>query len=98
MSENVSLDGLERVRGVPIKNVGELDRIISTALGTILTYEGLKRFSGTSEEMVKGSVFSLVGGYLLYRGLSGHCYAYDLAGISSDTHDLHGGYGFLVEK
>ncbi len=55
-------------------NVNETERLTSLVSGGGLTLFGVLRRSPQS---------LLVGGYLLYRALSGHCPAYELAGIST---------------
>ena len=55
-------------------NVNETERLASLMGGSGLTLLGLVRRSPQS---------LLVGGYLLYRALTGHCPAYELAGIST---------------
>lgn len=51
------------------KNVGPTDRIISITAGSVLLLSSL-----TSKRL--GSVKLLLSGYLLFRGISGHCFAY----------------------
>lgn len=51
-------------------NVSKTGRIVSAAAGTSLMYIGL---AGISKSPVKAFGRMLVGGYLLYRGLSGNC-------------------------
>lgn len=51
-------------------NVSKSGRIVSAAAGTSLMYIGL---AGITKSPVKSLGRMLVGGYLLYRGLSGNC-------------------------
>lgn len=51
-------------------NVSKTGRIVSAAAGSSLIYVGL---AGISKSPVKALGRMLVGGYLLYRGLSGNC-------------------------
>ena len=62
-------------------NVGEVERYASAVGGTILAIQGLRRgtFGGMS--------LALLGGSLIYRGVTGHCSAYGLLKI--DTSDKH---------
>lgn len=53
--------------GTSVINVSNRERIVSAAIGTYLLTRGLKKFS-----IIK----TLLGGYLVYRGASGHCPAY----------------------
>lgn len=58
------------------RNVGQVERLASAALGGGLLYYGLKR---------RGWLPMLIGGGLLFRGASGHCELYHRAGIDT-TH------------
>jgi uncharacterized membrane protein len=84
--------GGAQTRGV---NVGRIERLVSAAAGGALTWLGLKRGG------LFGTGLVLVGGGLVYRGLSGHCDVYASAGIN--TAQSHGrqasvaaGRGFKV--
>ena len=58
-------------------NVSEPERLFSILTGLTLVAHGVSRRS-------VGSVGTLLsGGYLLYRGVAGHCPLYELAGFSS---------------
>ena len=59
------------------QNVGEAERWASIVGGAALVVGGLLR--GNS----RGALAALVGGGLLYRGVSGHCLMYELLGIST---------------
>ena len=51
-------------------NIGQVERIISIAGGALLLMAGLSKIMGNST----GSFLKAVaGGYLLYRGATGHC-------------------------
>ena len=64
------------------KNVGERERWLSLGGGALLALMGASR-GGLSGMAVVG----LASG-LLYRGLTGHCYGYDMMGVSTaDTSD-----------
>jgi hypothetical protein len=58
-------------------NVNEYERFLSVVSGFGLVLYGLIRHSG------RGSGLILPGSYLLYRGLTGHCAAYEAAGFST---------------
>ena len=53
--------------GTTVVNVGSGERIISAVVGTIFLGRGLKK---------KSLLRTIIGGFLLYRGASGHCPAY----------------------
>ena len=55
-------------------NVNSLERVASVAVGALLALDGLKNRNKLS--IVKAAA----GGYLLFRGASGHCNLYSLAG------------------
>lgn len=54
-------------------NVGTNERILSAAAGAFLLSSGL---SGLFRSPISGLVKTALGGYLLYRGSSGHCPVY----------------------
>jgi uncharacterized membrane protein len=59
------------------QNVGTTDRVISSAAGLLLGYTGIRNFK-------KGGFALLIpAGFLLYRGSSGYCPMYDMAGFST---------------
>jgi uncharacterized membrane protein len=62
-------------------NVGEQERIISAAAGGALAGFGLGRGS------IPGLLLVVVGGGLVYRGLSGHCSAYEMLGLDTAGHE-----------
>lgn len=65
-------------------NVGDTERIISAAGGSLLMIQGLRHRSWS------GALMAIAGGYLLYRGATGHCPVYQGLGVGSD--DI--GYGY----
>jgi uncharacterized membrane protein len=67
----------------PAVNVGHNERIISVAAGSIAALIGLSRRS------LPGFVVAGIGGALVYRGVTGHCPAYEASGI--DTSDSGNG-------
>jgi uncharacterized membrane protein len=58
-------------------NVGESERTLSTVGGTVLAGIGLACGG------IEGLLLIAAGGALVYRGMSGHCYAYEAAGINT---------------
>lgn len=59
------------------RNVGSVDRLISSAAGLLLAYIGTKNFRKTGMSLL------LPAGYLMWRGASGYCHLYNLAGIDT---------------
>jgi uncharacterized membrane protein len=58
-------------------NVGDTERIVSASAGAILVAQGLVR-----RDLV-GWLIAGIGGALAYRGATGHCHAYEAAGLNS---------------
>lgn len=58
-------------------NVGQGERAVSLAAGSILAVLGLSRHS------IPGLIVAGVGGSLLYRGVTGYCGAYERMGINT---------------
>lgn len=54
-------------------NVSESERLLSVGLGAFLLSSGLNNLT---RKPVKGLLRTLIGGYLVYRGASGHCSVY----------------------
>lgn len=70
--------------GTNIVNVGSGERIASTGFGGYLFARGI---SNLGKRPIKGLVQTLLGGYLLYRGMSGNCALYTALGKEGDgTH------------
>jgi uncharacterized membrane protein len=59
------------------QNVGEAERWASIAGGAVLVLGGLLRGNA------RGTLAALLGGGLVYRGVSGNCLLYELLGIST---------------
>lgn len=59
-----------------VLNVQEGERWLSGIGGAVLAIFGI------TQKSVPGFLLAGLGGYLLYRGLRGHCYLYDLLGIA----------------
>jgi uncharacterized membrane protein len=66
----------QREQEQPI-NVGQSERAVSVAAGTILTLTGLSRRS------IPGLFIAAVGGAMAYRGVTGHCPAYGAMGVDT---------------
>jgi len=62
-------------------NVGNVERYASAIGGTLLAVQGLRRGN------FGGLALALIGGGLIYRGVTGHCTTYDALNI--DTSDKH---------
>ncbi len=83
---------------VPSKiNVGDVERWASAVGGTLLVVQGLRSRS------LPGVALALLGGGLLYRGVSGHCGAYqalniDTAGKHRSDADAHVHNGRLIKQ
>ncbi|RYY84897.1 MAG: DUF2892 domain-containing protein [Chitinophagaceae bacterium] len=60
-----------------VVNVGQTERLFSTAMGAFLLSSGL---SNLFRHPVNGLVKTAIGGYLLYRGTSGNCPLYTAIG------------------
>jgi uncharacterized membrane protein len=66
------------------RNVGQIERVLSVAAGTALLPRGFRQKSAT------GWGLAAVGAGLLYRGLTGHCAAYQGLGISTAHPEIKG--------
>jgi len=77
-------------------NVGDTERYLSMGAGALLALGGLSR--GT----LGGLGLALLGGGLLYRGMSGHCHLYQAMGIDtsgkSPVTSVEAGSGVKVER
>lgn len=60
-------------------NVGKTERIASILAGTIMIYQGMRNNKSDKFKKFKIPV-AIAGGYLLYRGATGHCDLYSVAG------------------
>lgn len=58
-------------------NVGRSERIVSALAGGVAAAAGLRMRS------VPGLLLAAAGGGLLYRGVTGHCYCYEMLGINT---------------
>lgn len=61
----------------PAVNVGPMERLLSLLFGGFVAARGLKRGTAT------GLAASIAGGYLVYRGVTGHCSLYESMGTST---------------
>ena len=59
-----------------IVNVGNTERIISAGIGAFLVFNNIGKLSLSK---------LLTGGFLLYRGVTGHCPGYSLSGKNNMT-------------
>jgi uncharacterized membrane protein len=91
--------GVEELAQKQSVNVGEAERWVSAIGGGALALYGLTRGN------VAGVALALVGASLVYRGTTGHCYAYQAAGIDTSGAEsdnpnvsVKGGRGVKVEK
>jgi uncharacterized membrane protein len=84
-THHLSVEGIreyeEAHRPTRAINVGEVERHASTIAGTLLVVHGLRKGS------LAGLATALLGGGLVYRGVTGHCPAY--AALRIDTSDKH---------
>ena len=63
--------------GSNVINVAYNERLFSAALGAFILSSGLGKLT---KNPIKGLVRTALGGYLLYRGVSGHCAVYSSMG------------------
>lgn len=61
------------------KNVGQVERVVSTALGSWMLLSAF----GKGKNIAGRSTRFGLGGYLLYRGISGNCALYNALGIKN---------------
>jgi uncharacterized membrane protein len=66
-------------------NMSEPDRIVSSVGGASLAIYGISR------KDMAGLAIALAGGYLLYRGATGHCHTYEALGLDMSDPHTHGG-------
>ena len=84
MAESCDLDRCEEglqgfLKGHRDVNIGETERVLSVMGGGVLTVFGATRGG------LMGLGLAILGGSLLYRGVTGHCEAYHVLGL--DTSD-----------
>jgi uncharacterized membrane protein len=77
-------------------NVNPTERLLSKVGGTALLLAGLKRGRLT------GTLLSLAGSALIFRGMTGHCHLYDALGIDTREHNpataIPAGAGVKLER
>jgi uncharacterized membrane protein len=79
-------------------NVGETERMVSVGLGAFLLSSGL---SNLTRHPIRGILRTLIGGAILYRGVSGHCPVYEGLGKTkgvSHTQAINIRTGLIVNK
>lgn len=80
------------------RNISDVERWASIAAGTALALYGMSRKRGS------GWMLAALGGWLVQRGASGHCYTYEALGIntagtgSDSRRALGGSRGVKVEE
>lgn len=70
--------GSMRHRGGAAINVGDIERVASILIGGGLALGGLRCI-----DSLRGLGLALLGGGLMYRGISGHCGLYQACGLST---------------
>ena len=78
--------------GITVVNVSNNERLASVAFGLLLLSRGIKKFSFFK---------AALGGYLVYRGASGHCFIYNQlqrAKYTSNTESENIQTTFIVNK
>ncbi len=60
-------------------NIGELERVVSVGLGSLLVAHAIKHPS------IINGMLGLIGGAMTYRGATGHCPAYHALGVKPDS-------------
>ena len=89
---------LDETGGSQDVNVGQIERWASAVGGGALALYGLTRGS------LAGVGLALAGAGLIFRGTTGHCYAYDAIGVNTAAEgenpnvSVRGGSGVKVEK
>src|SRR5947209_7920082 len=81
-----------------VVNVGQSERIASAAIGAWMLSSGLNNII---KNPIKNLVKAALGGYLLYRGVSGHCALYESMGKTkgvSHTPAINIRTGLIVNK
>ena len=84
--------------GSGVVNVGQGERIASAAVGAFLLSSGLNNLL---KHPINSLVKTALGGYLLYRGASGHCAVYSSMGKTkgvSNTPNINIRTGLIVNK
>ncbi len=74
------------------RNISKLERKISLGVGGALIASGLM-----SRSLTRGLLLAAAGAAASYRGLSGHCHAYDMLGINTAREEDQDGITFEPE-
>ncbi len=69
----------------PEQNVAPVERIASAAIGAAIIAYGLRRWSPL------GLLLAAVGGALVHRGVTGHCYGYEGLGVNTRKRNTSAG-------
>ena len=81
-------------------NVAEVERWASALSGAALTVLGIRQ--GVKDRSIGGAMLAVAGGTLIYRGATGHCPVYAVAGLNTADGDtraaLGGARGINVEE
>jgi uncharacterized membrane protein len=74
---------LDQQRGQ--KNVGDVERVISVAGGALLAMSGLSGLTALpgASRKIPSALLAVLGGGLIYRGVTGHCDMYAKLGIDT---------------
>ncbi len=75
-----AIDGIADFHPLGEPNVAAPERIVSVIAGAALTGFAVKRHD------LSGAALALVGGYLLFRGVTGQCAGYTLTGTNTNEH------------
>lgn len=84
--------------GGGVINVGQTERLVSVGLGAFLLSSGLNNLFS---HPIRGILRTAIGGVLLYRGATGHCFVYESLGKTksvSHTPAINIRTGMIVNK
>jgi uncharacterized membrane protein len=74
----------------PVKNISEPERAVSTVGGAIIAGYGLAKLNAATP------ILLLLGGALIYRGVSGNCKLYEKIGVTTREDDADAGPAGMV--
>src|SRR3954470_1695269 len=103
-SPSQTAPGQQQIQQHP--NVGDSERMVSLAAGSILALLGISRRS------IPGLIIAGVGGAMIHRGATGHCYMYQSMGVDTahperdqedvdreiSEHGIHVAQSFLINR
>jgi len=103
-SPSQTAPGQQQIQQHP--NVGDSERMVSLAAGSILALLGISRRS------IPGLIIAGVGGAMIHRGATGHCYMYESMGVDTahperdqedvdreiSEHGIHVAQSFLINR